>query len=756
MPVSLPSGPLPPAPWPSVSVIVNTYNRGAWLDDALFGLAGLDYPDFEVIVVNGPSTDNSADVIARWGSAIKALRCDQANLSVSRNIGIAAAAGTIIAFIDDDAVPHPQWLRRLAMSYSDPAVGAVGGFTVDNTGTRWQVRKVLCDRYGRAHEVTDYFDERPLNQPGTPYFPSLLGTNSSFRAEALRAIGGFDHTFAYLLDETDVCLRLVDAGWHVRYEPHALVWHQFAPSHIRSGERVARTLYPSAVSKGYFITRHGGANDLVLAGAALDGYREQILNVHARFETGRVIDADHRYALDQDLMQGLREGQRRAMSSGDKPGGDLATVANASPPPFLPYVAASGHRVVLVSQGWPPGNDSGIARWTQLVAQGLCARGHKVHVLTLAEAEAGETIHFSDGLWIHRLLPDPACAGVGALVERYGLPWDQAAWADRVWREAHFLKSFGIDLVSFPIWDLEGLPLLDDPDFVTVVSLHTTYAMALPFKPEWQERPILAAKQVTPMVAAETALLQRAPNLLANSQAIVTAIGEYHGVDVYARATVVPHGTPDPLLTRADAAAARASARRDHAPLRVLFVGRFEPRKGFDIAVQVARAVVDMPNVEMTLVGGTLDEPVRALIDHLDATAILGHPRIVFGGILGREALDDAYVAADVVLMPSRFESFGLVAIEAMAAGRPVLALDSGGLGEVARDDYGARAFADTPDVAERIAAELVWLNTDREELDLRADQARAAWAARFSAEAMAQGIEAFYDGVLATRGATR
>ena len=116
-----------PETTPSISVIVNTYNRGAWLDDALRGLAGLDYPAFEVIVVNGPSTDTSAEVIARWGTAIKALRCDCANLSVSRNVGIAAAAGDLIAFIDDDAVPHPQWLRRLAGPYRDPAVGAVGG-----------------------------------------------------------------------------------------------------------------------------------------------------------------------------------------------------------------------------------------------------------------------------------------------------------------------------------------------------------------------------------------------------------------------------------------------------------------------------------------------------------------------------------------------------------------------------------------------------------------------------------------------------
>ena len=735
---------------PSISVVVNTYNRGAWLDDALRGLAGLDYPEFEVIVVNGPSTDHSAEVIARWGTAIKPLCCDLANLSVSRNIGIAAADGDIIAFIDDDAVPHPQWLRRLATPYRDPAVGAVGGFTVDNTGTHWQVRKVLCDRYGNAHQVTDYFDERPLNRPGTPYFPSLLGTNSSFRATALRAIGGFDHTFAYLLDETDVCLRLVDAGWQVHYEPHALVWHQFAPSHIRSRECVARTLYPSAVSKGYFITRHGGANSLSLAGESLDGYARELLEANARFEQGGVIDAKHRHALDQDLMQGLREGQRRAMGSGDRPGGDLAAIATAAPPPFLPFAAASGHRIALVSQGWPPANDSGIARWTQLVARGLCARGHKVHILTMADAGAEETVNFADGLWVHRLCPDEESASVGAVVERYGLPWRQAAWADRVWKEAHFLKSFGLDLVSFPIWDLEGLPLIDDPDFVTVVSLHTTYAMARPFKPEWQERPLLGARHVDPVIAAETALLDRAPWLLANSQAIIDEISAVYGLDVAARATVVPHGTPDPLISRAFEASARENQALTGAPLRVLFVGRFEPRKGFDIAARVARGLIGETDIEVWFAGGVLDDDAQATLASVGAEAIADHAQVRFLGLLDRPALDDAYVATDVVLMPSRFESFGLVAIEAMAAGRPVLALDAGGLGEIAKPEHGARAFVDGEEVADSIIAEIERLDADRLELRRRGRQARTAWQDHYSIEAMIAGIEGFHASVKA------
>jgi glycosyltransferase involved in cell wall biosynthesis/GT2 family glycosyltransferase len=731
---------------PPVSIVINTYNRGAWLDDALRALTGLDYPGFEVIVVNGPSTDTSAQVIARWAGAIKPLRCDEANLAVSRNLGIAAAAGAIIAFIDDDAVPHPQWLRRLVAPYRDAAVGAVGGFTVDNTGTGWQMRKVVCDRFGNAHHVSDYFDERPLNRPGTPFYPSLLGTNCSFRAEALRAIGGFDHAFAYLLDETDVCLRLVDAGWQVHFAPEALVWHQFAPSHIRSGDHVARTLHPSAVSRGYFIARHGGAADLVAAGEALDVHRRELLAVNARLARDGAIDAAHHHVLDEDLIQGLREGQRLAMTTGAQPGGNLSQVMAGAPPPFARFAVASGRRIVLVSQGWPPDNDNGIARWTWLIAHGLVARGYQVHVLTRAlvgRDGPDESVVFGQGLWLHRLVPDADLAP--AAQERYGLPADLAAWAMRVWREAQFLKSYGADLVSFPIWDCEALPLLDDPDFTTVVSLHTTYAMARPFKPEWLERPLLGARHVDPVIAAEHAVLARAPYLLANSQAIVDEISATYGLDPGARATIVPHGTPDPLETRNVAAAQREIRALTGAPLRVLYVGRFEPRKGFDIAARVACAMVDDGDVEFGFAGGVLDEAARATLAAVGAEAIAGHRAVRFMGLLDRAALDDAYVDADIVLMPSRFESFGLVAIEAMAAGRPVLALDAGGLGEVARDEAGARAFADGPDLVENLAAEIERLDGDRLELQRRGRQARAAWHDHYRIETMIDALAAFY-----------
>lgn len=737
---------------PPVSVVINTLNRADLLDDAIAGVMQLDYPAFELVVVNGPSTDHSEDVLGRWRGRIKHLRCDVANLSVSRNVGIAGASGEIVAFLDDDAVPHPHWLRHLAKAFADPAIGGAGGFTVDNTGQRWQVRKTVCDRFGNAYFPPDTFDERVLNWPGTPHYPSLLGTNSSFRMEALKEIGGFDHTFAYLLDETDVCLRLVDAGWGIVYEPSALIFHQFAASHIRTSTRKARTLYPSVVSKTYFINHHGRSEGYANVAQSLQDYREELLRANAWLEEHGEISPLHRWTLDGDVEAGMETGMEASSRARleAKVIGDLAAHAEVEAGPFLPPDQPRPLRVALVSQGLPPTNEAGIARWTLLLAEGLRDEGVAVHIITRASDLPSR--RFVGGIWYHAIAAAPDEAD--ALANTYRVPRSGVAdWMAGVMREIAFLKTFGLDLVSFPIWDLEALPVLDDPDLKVVMSLHTSYRLARPFKPEWNSRVIFARSFIDLMIGAETKALARAPHILANSQAVINEIEQEYALTLGERARIVPHGTPD-ILDRLGVSVEHKLARQKGGdPLRVLFAGRFEARKGHDLALRVAAQFRGDARIRFEFVGATPDASLLELMGREFGLDPARNPGLVFHGEVSRTALEALYYAVDVVLMPSRFESFGLVAIEAMSAATPVLALAAGGLAEVVEDGVSGFLFSDEEAFVTGSAEKLTALINDRSALGKLACTSHTAFATRFSDRIMARDVARFYRQIVADKG---
>ena len=156
-----------------------------------------------------------------------------------------------MAFIDDDAIPEPEWLDDIAVPYAQPDVGASGGFVYDHTGTEFQWRYGTIDRLARA----DLSWTRPAPEFNFPFsynVPHLLGTNSSLRRQAAIEIGGFDEEFDYFLDETDVLCRLNDAGWKIAQLEGAFVHHKYQGSHIRSETRVVKGWYSIIKNKIYF------------------------------------------------------------------------------------------------------------------------------------------------------------------------------------------------------------------------------------------------------------------------------------------------------------------------------------------------------------------------------------------------------------------------------------------------------------------------------------------------------------------------
>lgn len=302
---------------PSFSIVISTCDRRELLQEALESAARQRYPEFEIVCVNGPSADGTDSLLDAWRDRIKVCACPERNLSMSRNIGIAAAGGEIIAFMDDDATAPQDWLMELARGYSDASVAAVGGCVRDHTGTAWQSRVCVADRYGDVRYYPGVAEA--VKAEGTPetwgtrkYF-SPVGTNVSFRRAALVEIGGFDENYAYHLDETDVLLRLTDAGKKIKFCEPAEVTHAFAGSNLRRSDRTPVSLYHQARSKTYFILRHAApVFGREAAERRIAAYLAWLAStVQAAFRRGR-LDKSNLERLKEELEQGRKAGEELA------------------------------------------------------------------------------------------------------------------------------------------------------------------------------------------------------------------------------------------------------------------------------------------------------------------------------------------------------------------------------------------------------------------------------------------------------------
>ncbi len=207
------AGALPLDRAPGISVIVCTHNGARTLGACLESLAKLDYPDFEVIVVDDGSTDATPEIAAAAAGA-RYLRTEHIGLSAARNLGAGAAEGEIFAYTDDDCIADEGWLRHLAAAFAAGRYAAAGGPNIAPPPTDLGEACVAAAPGAPAHVLLD--DELAEHLPGC---------NLAVTRDAFEAVGGFRDEFRTAGDDVDFCWRLIDAGHRVGFVPGAMVWH---------------------------------------------------------------------------------------------------------------------------------------------------------------------------------------------------------------------------------------------------------------------------------------------------------------------------------------------------------------------------------------------------------------------------------------------------------------------------------------------------------------------------------------------------
>ena len=248
---------------PLITVVVPTYNRAALLRRCLHALLhqSLDRDCYEIIVVDNGSTDLTAETVARVAARhpeVRYLFEPRQGISYAKNTGLEAAAGTIVAYTDDDAFAHEDWLRLLAerFEHMQPRPHVVGGPAFPlYTGRRppWFRDSYETFSWGPAGRFLERHE-------------CFYGLNSAFRRDVLAGAGAFDTRLgmkggALGFDEDDEVFERLWAHTgtlHAYYEPAAWVGHAIPDARVQPAYRLKRELVGGQARHAFETLRTAG------------------------------------------------------------------------------------------------------------------------------------------------------------------------------------------------------------------------------------------------------------------------------------------------------------------------------------------------------------------------------------------------------------------------------------------------------------------------------------------------------------------
>ncbi len=332
-------------------------------------------------------------------------------------------------------------------------------------------------------------------------------------------------------------------------------------------------------------------------------------------------------------------------------------------------------KVLLFTWEYPPHLAGGLGQHVAELVPALLRRdpGLELHVITPVHGE--KSSHESFGrLFVHR---------VAAVAPAEGPIYDHARLDNRAIAAAaeQLITAYGpFDLIHVHDWlpSFAALHVQEEHGLPLVATIHATE--------RGRYRGALYNDMSRAIDDAEARLAQKADGIITCSVAMQLEVGAFYSVPVE-RISVIPNGIDSSRLRRLrrrDLSAFRRKYARPDERI-VLYVGRLVYEKGADMLVESAPLVLSQTPDAKFVIGGR--GPLFASLSQRIEAMYL-RDKVLLTGFLSEEERDQLYLTADVCVFPSRYEPFGIVALEAMAAGTPVVVSDVGGLSTVVQHNY--------------------------------------------------------------------
>ncbi len=209
-----------PTRLPPVTILVPAYNEGAVIQGSIRSLLALDYPRYEILVIDDGSKDDTTMKASAYAgdhgrAVVRVITKPNGGKARALNTGISQATSEFVLCMDGDSALHPQTLRRAIRHFQDPAIGAVAG----------SVKVVNRNNLLSSLQALEYIEGLNMVRAAQGFFRLvniIPGPIGIFRKSALDAVGGYDHdTFA---EDCDLTLKLLLEGWQIQYEPGSIAY----------------------------------------------------------------------------------------------------------------------------------------------------------------------------------------------------------------------------------------------------------------------------------------------------------------------------------------------------------------------------------------------------------------------------------------------------------------------------------------------------------------------------------------------------